>query len=363
MKRFLKILICAVLAAALCAGAFAAVVAARRASADRYVRALAPVRTEERQYVTFGKYPQSAVEDEALLARLNALDLKWVSYGYYNGAGTLGSAVQSDFMQYADVAFEGETYRAIKLTEYRSYCCHQVPMANWQASVFKHQFELNTVYWYRFDPIRWIVLSAEENLLLAEFVLDSQPINSVIYSKTPKADFNSREFYKDAAFTTYAADYYESDIRAWLNTTFLNTAFSAEEAQWIVCSDLDNSSWTPGKSKFDAQDSTDRVFLLSYDETTNPAYGFSPRSEKADKNRIAYPTPYTLIQGHWIHPTGVSYWWLRTMKGDTALKGAALNLAVNYTGAITLIYLTPYSPDCVDTGIRPAIRLGELPNG
>lgn len=358
MKKHLKIIISAVLAAVIVSAlAFAAVTAARRASENRYIASIPEAKTGETQYVTFGKYPQSEVEDEELLSRLNALPLTFTSYGYYNGDGSMGSAVQSDYMTYADVAFEGETYRAVRFSEHRSYCCHGDPAYNWQATVFEYQYQPDQVYWYRFDPIRWIVLDANEGLLVAENVLDAQPINSVIYSKTPKADLYSREFYKDAACKTVAADYYTSDIRQWLNTTFLETAFSEEETAQIAYSELDNAYQTQRNKKLDSQDSTDRVFLLSYDEITNPTYGFSARAEKPDKNRVSYPSTYALIQGLWTNESGVSYWWLRTAKSKTALNGATLDLAVNYEGTICFSYLTPYSPDCIDTGIRPAIRL------
>ncbi len=311
----------------------------------------------EQAYVYFGSYPQSQVTDEALLAKLNRLPLNWKSYGYYNGDGTIGSAEQSDYMRYADVRFENETYRAVMLSDYRSYCCHEPAKISWQKL---RKMQIGTVYWYRYEPIRWAVLSKEKHLLLSKMVLDTQPINSRIYIKNPKLGFDSPEFYKDPDFQTLGTDYYTSDIRAWLNSTFLETAFSEEEKAQILFTDLDNSAWTKSEKKYASKNSSDRVFLLAYEDLINPDYGFSPQAEKLDPHRVAYPTDYALSQNVWIHDYSTCYWWVRSAVSNCTPKGAALNSAVNYQGALCLSYHTPYSPDCLDTGTRPAICLTDL---
>nr|MCR5040749.1 DUF6273 domain-containing protein [Clostridia bacterium] len=338
LLRKLPLIVCAVLVLSVAA---AGTVVLRHAATVKAMSAPAAAEKTQRRYVYFGSYPQTLVEDRELLGRLGSLELNWQDYGYYSGDGTIGSAAQTPCMYYADVDYDGETYRAVRIEEYRSYCCHMDRRDNWQSGVLGYSFEKDTVYFFRFDPIRWLVLSEEENLLLAEPVLDSQPINSLIYSKTPKKGFDSSEFYEDPSFGTIATDYSASGIRAWLNSTFIDTAFSADEAGLIEPTDLDNSSFSEGSSKFDAPDTTDRVFLLSYSDVTDPRYGFSARAEKPDGAKVAFSTAYARIQGHWVHSTGASYWWCRTAKGRTAVGGAALNIAVNYVGTISISYQTP----------------------
>ncbi|MBQ6421584.1 MAG: hypothetical protein IJK02_10965 [Clostridia bacterium] len=316
-----------------------------------------PEKNRELSYVCFGKYPQSQVKDEKLIKELERLPLRWQSYGYYNGDGSLGSAVQSDYMQYADVGFDGETYRAVRFSDYRSFCCHTDPKGtSWQPALF----DLDTVYWYRFDPIRWVILSKSENLLMSELILDSQPFNSIIYAKKPELGFDAPAFYKDEAFTIYATDYYTSDLRGWLNADFYETAFSDDEKALITESEQDNAAWSRRYSEYDSPASLDRVFLLSYAEATNPAYGFSKTADRTDDLRTAYATDYAVCQGictmQDFDRDGTAWWWLRT--GGVS---SMLNLGVNFYGSIRFTLTTPYTPDCVDTGVRPALRLSRLP--
>ncbi len=357
MKIRWKIVICVAclvfVAAAVCFG-FLAVRHTQTVSLNQPVTDKA---RPEQTYVYFGNYPQSQVTDEALLEKLNRLPLNWQSYGYYNGNGRIDSAVQSDYMQFADVRFENENYRAVIFSDYRAYCCHEPSEISWQKV---YQMSLDTVYWYKYEPIRWIVLSEEKHLLMSEMILDTQPINNLIYVKHPKLGFDSPEFYKDPDFQTLGTDYYTSDIRAWLNSTFLETAFSEEEKAQILFTDLDNSAWTKSEKKYASKDSSDRVFLLSYEDLINPDYGFFPQGEKLDPRRVAYPTDYALCQNIWPHDWGASYWWVRSAVKNCTPKGAALNSAANYQGSMCLSYHTPYSPDCLDTGARPGICLADL---
>ena len=60
-----------------------------------------------------GSYPQSKVEDENLLGELNSLELDWKSYNY------LANNEFGDFGLYCDIEYEGNIYRAVRLTENR----------------------------------------------------------------------------------------------------------------------------------------------------------------------------------------------------------------------------------------------------
>lgn len=332
----------------------------RHAQTEKYSQSYIEEENADVQYVIYGSYPQSQVTDVNLLEDLNKQVLEWKSYGYYSGDGTIGSAVQSDYMRYADVIYNNNTYRAINLSGYRARSCHKKDSSSTQMAYL--DISKDTVYWYLYEPIRWIVLNREDNLLLSEMVLDSQPINSQIYIKHQKMELDASEFYRDPDFKNLASDYYASDIRAWLNSSFFETAFSEKEAESIVYTDLDDSSWYSQYKKYNSKDHCDRVFLLSCTEATNPKNGFSARPEKCDLRRMAFPTDYAKSQGNWTHDNGACYWWLRTAVNNATSKGASLNSAVNFEGSVCFAFFLPYSPDSVDTGIRPAIRLDRLEN-
>lgn len=68
--------------------------------------------------IQFGSYPQSQVKDEALISTLGNLAPYWdecTSYRYYSGNGEIGSMTPGDWMKYADVTYNGNTYRGVSL--------------------------------------------------------------------------------------------------------------------------------------------------------------------------------------------------------------------------------------------------------
>ena len=105
-------------------------------------------------------------------------------------------------------------------------------------------------------------------------------------------------------------DVWETEtMREWLNgrgdeyteKNFISHAFTGEEQAAImptVVSDEDNLQ--------------DKIFLLSYDEVTNPAYGFSS-SYEADETRIRKNTAYVARRSVYVMREGEAMdWWLRS---------------------------------------------------
>ena len=88
-----------------------------------------------------------------------------------------------------------------------------------------------------------------------------------------------------------------SDLRIWLNSTFLNAAFSDYEMNAILNTLLDDCGVT------------DRVFLLSYSEVAS--------FFKSDADRICKATDYAIANRAFIdrYKTGGCWWWLRSL-GD-----------------------------------------------
>ncbi len=354
LKIFLTCALCAAAVLACVPWAVAFIRNQREATPETYAPAPEP------EYVTFGSYPQSKVTDEALLRELNALTPEWKSYGYFSGNGFIGSAKASDDMKYADVTLNGVSYRGVVCSAYRPYCCHIPPENTRQES----RLALNQVYWFRRDPIRWIVLDRATGLLMSEKVLDSQAFNTLIYTDDPGGRVSMGEgiekavYYTDEEKTVNATDYYYSDIRAWLNGVFLPSAFNEAERERLSKVKIDNSAWNEKETKYPVKTFEDQVFLLSFKDVTEPRYGFSAMAESPDPRRAALPTDYALAQGSWAQPDpmneGTTWWWLRS-----ASEMPYTNCDVGFYGGVYYTYALHYFPDFTDSGVRPAICLRE----
>lgn len=133
-------------------------------------------------------------------------------------------------------------------------------------------------------------------------VLDVQGDKALIITKKV-IDFQR---YADSFFGT-PSDWNGSMLRAWLNNSFVGTAFTADERTKI-------SSTTTGASQNSVYGnvigagSGDQIFILSEEEAS--------RYFKTDGDRMAECTAYALARN--TDPalrnqvTGTSYWWLRT---------------------------------------------------
>ena len=265
---------------------------------------------------TFGSYPQTEVTS-TLGSKLNALSGAWTSYKY-------GTVNGHDCMQYKDVTYNGAKYRGVSIVEYRpGFVNHEdIPYLK------------GNVYWFKWEPLKWRVLDPSAGFILCESIVDSQPFHSNLNS-----------------------DYANSIIRTWLNQTFLNTAFSSDEKAAIQTTSLDNTSAL--SSLYDSSTTNDKVFLLSYAEATNSAYGF--RSEDfyttdTDFNRLKEGSDYAKCQGLWYCYDAYSlyenfsYWWLRTPYSPAYACG------VEYDSRVFTNELVTHT----NYGVCPAIKIGNL---
>lgn len=140
------------------------------------------------------------------------------------------------------------------------------------------------------EPIEWVVLDVqdEQALLLTKYAIDSRY-------------YHPGE--RETSYPTWA----KSSIRAWLNSDFIDTAFTAEEQEAIVEVTLENASY---KKNYGGADTTDRVFFLSRAEVEQ----YFPTQE----SRLCVPTAYALAQGAWestkytLDGVNCTWWWLRT---------------------------------------------------
>ena len=291
------------------------------------------VYTRDGNYIYFGSYPQSEVTDDALKATLTnaAGDTStWTSYDYYIRGYT------SDFMVYKDVSYNGEKYRGIYFTQYRPIIT-TVRSSEKNSYQDDYRYYTNTVYWFKYEPIKWKILSESNGdaFLCSELILDSQ-------------DFHYTENQTNGY---YANNYEKSHIRAWLNDSFYNTAFTAAEKNIIKTTVVDNSESTTGDSSnlYACNNTNDKVLLLSYSEVTNSSYGFNSNYYDHDSNRVARPTSYAMAQGVWIRSGAAGWWWLRSHSIDFINDCAR---SVNHDGSVSDNYVGN-----TIIGVVPALHL------
>ena len=284
--------------------------------------------TREGDYIYFGSYPQTVVTDDRVKSGLTALagDLptaedskNWTSYGYY----IEGEVV--DYMWYIDLAYNEVKYRGVYFTSYRPDETHRLSKAA-NSQQDDNGYNVSTVYWFKYEPIKWRILSEAngEALILCEMIIDSRDYCNF------DEETQQTVKYSHNGGNGYANNYALSDIRAWLNDTFYNTAFSALQKEYIKLTTVKNdlTSANPNSDptfetrdkyvSFLCEDTKDHIFLLSFQEATNDAYGYNPDMENvADPAREKIPTDYAKSQGIKVSKdTGYvgngTYWWLRT---------------------------------------------------
>lgn len=168
------------------------------------------------------------------------------------------------------------------------------------------------------EPIEWKVLDDQGNraLLLAQDCLDSLPWHNSHVGVT----------------------WDNSDIRTWLNGEFLQTAFTAEEREMILLSDLDNGD-DLGYGTPVGENTQDKVFLLSGAELEE----YLP----TDGQRTARPTAYAISHGAYTNGSGDCAWWLRS-PGVTPTSPA-------YLASGGSIGNRAHEVDETIIGVRPAV--------
>ena len=187
------------------------------------------------------------------------------------------------------------------------------------------------------EPIRWTVLEVDEQnnkaLIMCLNTLDAIPYHS------SKAD------------TTWE----KSFLRQWMNSTFLDNAFSAEEQSAIVETLVKNSreQGHPAVSTSGGEDTTDKVFALSYAEAR-----YYPISS-------GLPTEFSIARGvlidsfvETVTDQNQTCWWLRSPGYDAAhafLMDAGsrlvinMNVATNSVGVCPVLWLSLQS-ELISTG-------------
>ena len=172
------------------------------------------------------------------------------------------------------------------------------------------------------EPIEWIVFAFDDEQvwLLSRYILDMQPYHSV----------NTKISYKN------------SDINYWLNTTFLNNAFTSSEQNRLLDLDADAAVNPQHSGTKQGGDVYAKVALLSIEEIQE----YFPSESK----RLAQGTPYASQQTKlFVSDNGYSPWWTRTLGKSTSLATLVRSDGtINYDGR---------DLDVDMFGIRPCISL------
>ena len=264
----------------------------QKAAEEEMCLGIRPSFSEDGKTVTYGMYPQTRVSDAALISELNALPSP-----EGNGWYLLG----------------GEYYAKATASPYGSV--YAFSDGAWIQS--------GADYWFAVEPIKWRVLesSGGECLLLSDLLLDAR------------------------RFGTNFNNYANSEVRAWLNAGFYETAFALGDSRSVI-STVDNSAATTDSpsNRFACENTSDRVFLLSYRDYCNSSYGFSD-----DVSRQCAPTDYAVAKGAYKDSSnGNGRYWTRSPRSDHS------NCAwhVGYSGILGNGWYISNADFCVRPGLR-----------
>ncbi len=169
------------------------------------------------------------------------------------------------------------------------------------------------------EDIEWLVLAKEKDrvLVISRYALDCRPYNAEEQEVTWETCF----------------------LHGWLNDTFLNNAFSADE-QAMIRTETVTADRNPSYGTSPGRDTTDKVFLLSIAEVNQYLTGESARKCQA--------TAYAVKRGAYINPLdGNCWWWLRSPGMNSFL--AAI---VNYVGSVGYDGVRVHT---WDGAVRPAL--------
>ncbi len=260
--------------------------------------------------ITFGSYPQTKVTESGLLDALNLLTLDAEN----------------------NVTYDGAKYKGIFFTQYTPFFTTGTPNAS-NSFQDDNGYYINIVYWFKFEPIQWRVLSNTngELFVMADKILDS------------------KAYYQDLTDVTWET----CTMRFWLNGEFKNLAFNSTERARIKTSTVVNED-NPWNGTDGGNNTSDKLFLLSYADTINTTYGFNSSSDTDDIARRVQGTDFSKSNGLYVYTgssyLGNSYWWLRT-------PGYYSSYACSVNGSGGISYDSYYGVGITSIGVRPAFKI------
>lgn len=234
---------------------------------------------EKGEFIYFGSYPQTIKSNKVTVSMNPGMD------GYYKGS-------------------DGERYTAVVAVE-------PVNGTGYKFSDGK-KVETGKTYYFKVEPIKWRILEedGETAFIICDMIIDNKK------------------------YAESSNNYANSAIRAWLNNEFLNKAFNGLQQELINITNVDNSArstnpeanataWGSGNNQYACDNTEDKVFLLSAQEVTNSAYGFSDDyssyASGDDPARKKITSDFVRATGIWMTYNsdgedygGTAEWWLRS---------------------------------------------------
>lgn len=133
------------------------------------------------------------------------------------------------------------------------------------------------------EDIEWLVLVKDDNKMLAisNKAIDCKPYHSSYCGTT----------------------WEECSLRRWLNDTFVNEAFTPEEQEKILITDV-TADVNPDYDIDAGNDTEDKAFLLSIPEVN--------KYFNNDVMRACKPTDYAVSNGAYVSDSSNCWWWLRS---------------------------------------------------
>ena len=169
------------------------------------------------------------------------------------------------------------------------------------------------------SPIEWLILDVKGNeaLLISRYGLDC------------------KQYHHEWDDITWE----DCDLRKWLNSDFLKSAFSNEESERILVSELRNEDNREYRTR-GGNDAKDRIFCLSIAE--------AEQYFSSNEDRQCRPTAYARKQGAYVS-NGCCVWWLRS-PGNYQSSAA-------YVYAVGALNLGGDSVNRDNDAVRPALRI------
>ena len=326
-----------------------------------------PVRyTRDGDYIYFGYWPQTLERDENVIAKLNEIagtpPLPRDKENPYNWESHEGTT----YMWQKIVIYNGTKYLGVQMNDYRASGVYAL-----RSYIMKNGYFTFEVYWFKYEPIKWRILTTNENsaYIMSDIALDSfsiQPDRKDENRDGLIASYNNSTGVPDG---TYANNWEYCFLRRWLNETFYNEVFNKLQKEIIQTTHLDNTARSSnpndypkyygygenaGKNKFADQckDTDDKIFLLSLRDITTTAYGFNKDVRAKDPARNLLATDFAKLHGAPMNTNDKKYvtWYTRSPSPANGNQGyVTFVLDRHAKGAIDSVDLVP------DGGVVPAL--------
>lgn len=274
---------------------------------------ISPVISDDKKSVQYGFYPQKHVNDSSLISTLNTLSPTEIN-GWY---------------LYNDEYYAKETAKIYNNEKY----------------TFDDGTSIvdGTFYWFKCEPIKWDILSDSNG---SYYLLSSKLLDAKNY-------YNSYSSRTINNLTIYPNSYEHSDIRTWLNNDFYNVAFALNNT-FVLDTSVDNTTSTTDSTnnQYCGNNTTDKVYLPSYQDYLNADYRFDTDANGMSSTRQCKTTDYARAKGAWYsvsnnYKYNGSYW---TRSPSSEYYYCAWN--VNSSG-----YLSTYAVDGTSHCVRPCISI------